>query len=125
AGRQVAGTPAGRQVAGTRAARQRVGASGSRLALEAAGVLAGLRLRRRLLWPAGVGAREGGADELAEQRRRAVRAGLELGVVLRRHEERVLRDLDDLDQPLVRRRARDGQPGGLQAAAQEVVDLVA
>ena len=66
-----------------------------------------------------------GADELAEQRRRAVRARLELGVVLRGHEERVVVDLDDLDQALVRRGARDHQPRGLEPAAQEVVDLVA
>src|SRR5688500_17135070 len=65
------------------------------------------------------------AHELAEQRRRAVRARLELGVVLRVDEERVVVDLDHLDEALVRRGARDDQPGGLEPAAQEVVDLVA
>ena len=78
------------------------------------------RGRRALLRAA-----ERGAHELAEQRRRAVRARLELGVVLRGDEERVVVDLDHLDQALVRRCARDHQARGLEAAAQEVVDLVA
>ena len=34
-------------------------------------------------------------------------------------------ELDDLDEPLVRRRARHDQPGGLEPLAQEDVDLVA
>ena len=78
------------------------------------------RDRRALLRAA-----ERGAHELAEQRRRAVRARLELRVVLRGDEERVVVDLDHLDEALVRRRARDHQAGGLEPAAQEVVDLVA
>jgi hypothetical protein len=46
-------------------------------------------------------------------------------VVLRRDEERVVVDLDDLDQPLVRRRTRADEARGLEPPAQEVVDLVA
>ena len=71
------------------------------------------------------GVAPGGADELAEQRRRAVRARLELRVVLAGDEERVVGELDHLDEPLVRRGAGDDQPGGLEPLAEEVVDLVA
>src|SRR5256714_6263393 len=65
--------------------------------------------------------------ELSEQRRRAIGARLELGMELGRHEERVdvARKLGHLDQPVVRRRARAHEPGGLEPLAQEVVDLVA
>src|SRR5918998_4471124 len=44
---------------------------------------------------------------------------------LRRDEERVVVELDHLDEALVGRRAAHDQPGGLQTLAQEEVDLVA
>src|SRR6266516_5407313 len=47
--------------------------------------------------PALTGALERGLDELAEERRRACRTRLELGVELGGHEPRVVRQLDDLD----------------------------
>ena len=52
------------------------------------------------------GALERGRDEVAEQRRRALRARLELGVELRGDEEGVVLELDHLDQALVGRGAR-------------------
>src|SRR4051794_4314450 len=64
-------------------------------------------------------------DELPEQRSRALGPGLELGVVLRGDEERVVLEFDDLDQPLVGRRARSDQARGLQPRTQADVDLVA
>ena len=66
-----------------------------------------------------------GADEVAEQRRGPLGARLELRVELRGHEERVVGQLDHLDEPLVGRRARDRQAGGLQAPAQADRHLVA
>src|SRR4051794_6198410 len=56
-----------------------------------------------------------GADEVAEQRRGALGARLELRVELRGDEERVVVELDHLDESLVGRRAADDQPGRLQA----------
>ena len=50
---------------------------------------------------------------------------LELGMELAGAEPRVVRQLDDLDQPLVRRRARDDQAVRDELRAQGVVDLVA
>src|SRR5690349_18809036 len=70
-------------------------------------------------------ARERRPDEVPKQRRRALRARLELRMELRRDEERVVVELDHLDEALVGRRAADDEAGGLQAAAQEEVDLVA
>src|SRR3954447_2078056 len=65
-----------------------------------------------------------GADELPEQRSRALGPGLELGVVLRGDEERVVLELDDLDQPLVGRRARSDQACRLEPCAEADVDFV-
>ena len=67
----------------------------------------------------------GGTDELAEQRLRARRARVELGVELRGDEERVVRQLDDLDEALVRRGAAHHEPLVLDPATEHVVDLVA
>ena len=50
---------------------------------------------------------------------------LELGVELRGAEPRVVRQLDDLDQPPVGRAAADHEPGRLDVVAQRGVDLVA
>ena len=95
-------TPALQEAAGHLA---RVGRLGPARAERLVG--AGSVLRAALLRVA-----RGGADELAEQRRGPLRARLELRVELRRHEERVVGELDDLDQPLVRRgaRSRPAQP---------------
>src|SRR2546427_4918670 len=68
---------------------------------------------------------QGGLNEIPEQGCGALGTGLELGVELRGHEERVLGELDDLHQALVGRGARGAQPGSFQALAQQVVDLVA
>src|SRR5690242_1290364 len=57
----------------------------------------GEEVRRAVLGPL-----ERSADELAEQRRRAVRAALELGVGLGADPERVTLELDELDEPVVR-----------------------
>ena len=56
-------------------------------------------------------AHERGADELAEERRRARRARLELRVELARDEPRVIRQLDDLDEPALLERAGDDEAG--------------
>ena len=86
-------------------------------------------IARRLPLP--VGALQRGRHETAEQRRRALGAGLELGVELGGHEEGVLLELDHLDEALVGRGARNPQslPGApdrvREALAEEVVDLVA
>src|SRR4051794_14207957 len=69
--------------------------------------------------------RERRPDEVPEQRRRALRARLELGMELRGHEEGVLVELDHLDETLVGRRGADDEAGRLQAATQEEIDLVA
>src|SRR5215212_531938 len=115
--RAFSASPAGLTIACRRPAEPpRVAAAASRLPLEpprglsdrggGAGWGAGrIRGRKGLLRPALLGARQGGADELAEQRRRAVRPRLELRVVLGCHEERMVVDLDDLHQSLVRRGA--------------------
>jgi len=60
-----------------------------------------------------------------EERMRIPRAGPELGMELARHEERVLRDLDDLDQLLLGPDPRDVQAVLLQRLEVIVVDLVA
>src|SRR3712207_5337796 len=52
----------------------------------------------------------GGADERAEERLGPVRPRVELGVELGGDEERVIGQLDDLDQPLVRRGAAAHEP---------------
>ena len=67
----------------------------------------------------------GRLHERGEQRVRPVGAALELGVGLGAHEERVTRQLDELDQPVVGRGARADEPGLLEPAAVLVVDLVA
>ena len=54
--------------------------------------------------------------KLAEQRRGALGAGLELGVELGGDEERVVVELDHLDEALVGRGARDAQAGALRGA---------
>ena len=70
-------------------------------------------------------ASERGGHELPEHGLGPVRARLELGVVLRGHEERVIGQLDDLDQAVVRRRPAEHEAVVLEAPAQQVVDLVA
>ena len=50
---------------------------------------------------ASFGPGERGADELAKQRRRAIGPALELGMRLRPDPERVVFELDELDQPTV------------------------
>src|SRR3954453_3728651 len=80
----------------------------------------GLALGRAL-----AGALERGGHEIAEERLRAKRPRLELRVELRGDEERVVRQLDDLHEPLVRRGARAHEAGLLEPLAQVVVHLVA
>src|SRR5689334_9193351 len=63
---------------------------------------------------AALGSGAGRADELAEQRMRPIGTRPELGMALRAHPERMAGELDELDQPLVGRRARTPQTGGLQ-----------
>ena len=65
----------------------------------------------------------GGADELAEQRRRPGRARLELRVELAGDEPRVVAQLDVLDQPIVGRDAAEPHPGLGEAVPIGVVDL--
>ena len=67
----------------------------------------------------------GRLHERGEQRVRAVGAALELGVGLGADEERVTRQLDELDQAVVGRGARADQPRLLEPAAVLVVHLVA
>ena len=67
----------------------------------------------------------GSGDEVAEQRRGALGAGLELGMKLRGDEEGVALQLDRLDEALVRRGAGHRQASALEALAQQVVDLIA
>ena len=81
----------------------------------------GRLLRADLLRAPLARAAQRGVDELPEQRRRPLGPGLELRVELGRDEERVVVDLDDLDQALVRRRAGDHQAGGLEPLAQELL----
>ena len=68
---------------------------------------------------------ERGADELAEQRMRAVGPALELGVGLGADPERVVGELDELDQPAVGRRAAADEPVRLEAGPVVGVELVA
>ena len=68
---------------------------------------------------------ERGGHELPEHRLGAVRARLELGVVLRGHEEGVVGQLDHLDEAVVGRGPAEHQAVVLEAPAQQVVDLVA
>src|SRR5579872_1645384 len=68
---------------------------------------------------------ERGADEVPEQRVRPVRPGAELGVELARHEPRVLRQLDDLDQSPVGRHAAEDHPVLVHHLAVLVVELEA
>src|SRR2546427_204556 len=57
------------------------------------------------------------ADEVPEQWVRPGRPGLELGVELAGHEEGVIRQFDDLDEPAVRGVPGDDHPGLLERAA--------
>ena len=68
---------------------------------------------------------QGGGDQLAEQRVRPVGAALELGMGLRAHPERMAGQLDELDEPVVGRRARAPQPGALELGPVLLVELVA
>ena len=69
---------------------------------------------------------QGGADQLPEQRVRAVGPALELGVGLRADPVRVVGELDELDQAPVGRRARSStKPAVLEAGAVVRVELVA
>ena len=67
----------------------------------------------------------GRSDELAEERSRPRRPGLELRMELARHEPRVIGQLDDLDEPPALERARDDEPRPDELVAEVVVDLVA
>src|SRR5438132_881338 len=67
---------------------------------------------------------ERGADEFAEERRRASRPRLELGVELRGDEPRVVDELDDLDEPALLKRPRYHQPRVDELLAVGVVHLV-
>ena len=86
----------------------------------AAGSSTGNRCGRATFGPV-----EGGADELAEQRRRAVGAALELGVRLRAHPERMAGQLDELDQAAVGRGPRAHEARPLELAPVAGVELVA
>src|SRR5438034_3471452 len=72
-----------------------------------------------------VGARERGADELPEERRRPRRARLELRVELAGHEPGMVGELDDLDEPTLLERSGHSEPRVDQRRAVVVVDLVA
>ena len=75
---------------------------------------------------ASLAARQRGADELAEERVGPVGTALELGVGLRADPERVLGQLDELDQPAVRGQCREQHEAAvLEAAAVGGVELVA
>src|SRR5580692_4918648 len=54
---------------------------------------------------------DGGSDQPAEERVRAVRPALELRVRLGPDPERMLGELDELDEPFVGREPRTAQPG--------------
>src|SRR5581483_6183319 len=73
----------------------------------------------------GAGALVRGADEVAEERRRPRRARLELGVELAGDEPRVVRQLDDLDEPALLERPGDDEPVVDELLAVVVVHLVA
>src|SRR5262249_6880655 len=68
---------------------------------------------------------EGSRDEGAEQGVRLRRLRPELGVELRPHEERVVPDLDDLDELPVGREPREDRPLLLEPVAVGVVELEA
>src|SRR5207249_10822812 len=70
-------------------------------------------------------ARGSGADELAEERRRACRARLELRMELARDEPRMVGQLDDLDETPLVDGARDDEPRLHEPRPEMVVDLVA
>src|SRR6267142_5906307 len=89
-----------------------------------------MRLRRGL--PGRVGradslprASECCPEELPEERRRARRARLELGMELAGDEPGMVRELDDLDQPALLKRARHDEAGVDEPRPEVVVDLVA
>ena len=65
-----------------------------------------------------------GTDEASEERVPVTRRGAKFRVVLARHEERVLRQLDDLDQA-VARKTREAQARVHQALQVSVVELEA
>src|SRR4051794_15624918 len=81
---------------------------------------AGLEFRRPLERPLARG-----AHEVPEQRLRAQRARLELGVVLRGHEEWVVGQLDDFDEAVVGRGPGAHEARMLEPLAEGVVHLVA
>src|SRR5438270_5765113 len=83
----------------------------------------GVNLQQARLATLGPG--EGGAHQFPEQRMGTVGAAPELGVGLGADPERVARQLDELDQPVVGRRSRAAQAGLLQASAVAGVELVA
>src|SRR5438128_5276155 len=70
-------------------------------------------------------AHERRADEVPEERRRARRPRLELRMELARDEPRVVRELDDLDEPAFVDRAGDDESMLDEARPEVVVHLVA
>src|SRR5918992_126096 len=86
-----------------------------------------LLLVRRGARRAGAGPRalQSRTDEVPEERRRARRARLELGVELAGHEPGVVVQLDDLHEPPLLVRARDDQSGLHEPRPEVVVHLVA
>src|SRR5919106_1489848 len=88
--------------------------------LNVAGVADGLR-NGDLAVPAS----DGRADEVPEQRLRAVRPAFELGVELARDEPRMVGQFDDLDQGSIGRLPGAYEPRVLELAAEAGVDLVA
>src|SRR6187200_2376422 len=83
----------------------------------------GRRSRRQSC--ARAGALESRGDELAEERRRARRARLELRMELARDEPRVVGELDDLDQSALLERPGHDEPGVDHPLSKLVVHLVA
>src|SRR5712692_3570064 len=78
-------------------------------------------------WPSTVTlpvVRERGLHEAGEERVRFPRTRAELGMELTRHEERVLGDLDDLDELLLRPHPGHPDPALLELAQVVVVHLV-
>ena len=72
-----------------------------------------------------MGALKGGGNEAFEEGVRLVRLAAELGMELARYEERVLRQLYDLDQPPIRRLPAEDEIRLQEAFAVGVVELVA
>src|SRR5215213_2415486 len=68
---------------------------------------------------------DGGADEVAEERRGPRRARLELGVILAGDEPGMVRELDHLDKAAFLERARDDEARLDQLRPERVVHLVA